>query len=74
MPGLQCEAEIDECLSDPCNAEGTDRCLDLDNKFKCVCHPGFSGEFCEVTNDFFLFYTYKTYQFTLKYLTFYVIN
>ncbi len=48
LPGLQCEAEIDECLSDPCNPEGTEKCLDLDNKFKCVCHAGFTGEQCEV--------------------------
>ena len=47
-PGLQCEAEIDECLSDPCSAEGTEKCIDLDNKFLCQCHPGYKGQFCEV--------------------------
>lgn len=49
LVGIQCEAEIDECLSDPCSPEGTEKCLDLDNKFKCVCHPGFTGELCEVS-------------------------
>lgn len=42
--GLQCEAEIDECLSDPCNPVGTERCVDLDNKFSCECREGFTGE------------------------------
>lgn len=46
--GLQCEAEIDECLSDPCNSEGTEKCLDLDNKFYCQCREGYTGPLCEV--------------------------
>lgn len=46
--GLQCEAEIDECLSNPCDPEGTENCVDLDNKFQCQCRPGFTGEQCEV--------------------------
>ncbi|XP_073992974.1 sushi, von Willebrand factor type A, EGF and pentraxin domain-containing protein uif isoform X1 [Rhodnius prolixus] len=50
--GLQCEAEIDECQTDPCSTEGTERCLDLDNKFVCKCHAGYTGELCEVNiND-----------------------
>lgn len=53
IAGLQCEAEIDECLSDPCNPEGTERCLDLDNKFGCVCNAGYSGELCEVRYCYF---------------------
>lgn len=50
QPGLQCEAEIDECLSDPCSSEGTEKCLDLDNKYECQCRPGFIGSLCEVRN------------------------
>lgn len=38
--GLQCEAAIDECLSDPCNPVGTDKCVDLDNKYFCMCRKG----------------------------------
>lgn len=47
--GLQCEAEIDECLSDPCSPEGTEKCLDLDNKFECQCRQGYTGQLCEVS-------------------------
>jgi hypothetical protein len=48
LTGLQCEAEIDECLSDPCNPEGTKQCIDLDNRFLCHCHEGYTGKLCEV--------------------------
>lgn len=40
-------AEIDECLSDPCNPIGTEECIDFDNKFVCKCRTGYSGELCE---------------------------
>ena len=45
--GLQCEAEVDECISNPCFSLGTEKCIDLDNGFKCQCHDGYSGDFCE---------------------------
>lgn len=45
--GLQCEAEVDECVSNPCNPLGTERCVDVDNGFHCECNAGFSGELCE---------------------------
>jgi hypothetical protein len=48
LAGLQCEAEIDECLSDPCSPEGTKQCIDLDNRFLCHCHEGYTGKLCEV--------------------------
>ena len=52
IAGLQCEAEIDECLSNPCDSEGTEACIDLDNRFQCRCREGFTGEFCETNiND-----------------------
>lgn len=40
-------AEIDECLSDPCNPIGTEECLDFDNKFACKCRTGYAGVLCE---------------------------
>ncbi|KAE8738022.1 hypothetical protein FOCC_FOCC016509 [Frankliniella occidentalis] len=48
---LQCEAEIDECLGDPCNPEGTKACIDEDNRFTCQCRDGFTGELCETNVD-----------------------
>ena len=49
--GLQCEAEIDECQSNPCNPVGTEECVDMDNMFKCKCRPGFVGQMCETNVD-----------------------
>lgn len=49
--GLQCEAELDECLSDPCAPEGTEKCLDLDNQYKCECRDGYEGSRCETNID-----------------------
>lgn len=47
--GLQCEAEVDECISSPCDSTGTEKCIDMDNAFKCQCNPGYTGELCEVS-------------------------
>lgn len=63
--GLQCEAEIDECLSDPCSPEGTDRCLDLDNAFRCECNEGYTGVMCEVSR-----YKLRTHTLRKSYVTF----
>ncbi|KAK0143856.1 Protein crumbs 2 [Merluccius polli] len=43
--GPRCEAELDECQSDPCQNGAT--CLDRLNQFQCVCVPGYSGRLCE---------------------------
>lgn len=39
--------EIDECLNDPCNPIGTEKCIDFHNKFVCKCRNGYRGELCE---------------------------
>ena len=36
--GLQCDTEMDECGSSPCNNGG--RCIDLVNDYSCTCPPG----------------------------------
>jgi len=44
--GLDCEIDIDECASEPCQNDAT--CLDGINSFTCDCLPGFTGRLCEI--------------------------
>uniref|UniRef100_A0A8C9R1A2 Protocadherin Fat 4 n=1 Tax=Scleropages formosus TaxID=113540 RepID=A0A8C9R1A2_SCLFO len=43
--GPLCEADIDECLPDPCHNGGT--CHNLIGGFSCTCPEGFTGMACE---------------------------
>ena len=38
-------ADIDECISDPCQNGGT--CKDEGNRFTCHCKDGYNGRTCE---------------------------
>ena len=40
--GDNCEENVDECASQPCQNGGT--CMDGANCFVCVCPPGFTGK------------------------------
>lgn len=40
--GRICSEQIKECHSDPCQNGG--RCIDLVNKYQCICQPGTSGK------------------------------
>uniref|UniRef100_A0ACB8EYY2 Uncharacterized protein n=1 Tax=Sphaerodactylus townsendi TaxID=933632 RepID=A0ACB8EYY2_9SAUR len=44
--GMNCDVEIDECISDPCWNGGT--CNDHIGLFTCSCMPGFEGVQCEM--------------------------
>lgn len=39
----------DPCTPDYCNGQGT--CIQGDATLTCDCHPGYSGEFCEINDD-----------------------
>lgn len=46
----------DSCLNNPCLSGGTcipTQTLDQRADFICVCYPGFTGKYCQLTNEFF---------------------
>lgn len=52
MPGYtgkDCEIEINECQSHPCQNGGT--CIDLVGHYICSCPPGTLGVLCEINED-----------------------
>ena len=44
VAGRLCEMDIDDCVGDPCENDGT--CDDHQNGFTCRCLPGFTGKLC----------------------------
>lgn len=44
--GVNCEENLDECLSNPCQNGGT--CDDRDNGYVCYCSLGYAGTHCEM--------------------------
>jgi len=41
-------ADIPECDSAPCDAAGTDQCIDLVLEYTCACNAGKTGVLCEI--------------------------
>ena len=46
--GVNCEFNLDECLSEPCRNDGA--CTDGNNSFTCECAPGWMGPTCELVD------------------------
>jgi len=47
VAGRLCEIDIDECVGDPCQHDGT--CVDQANGFTCRCLSGYTGKLCSET-------------------------
>lgn len=47
--GVNCQTDLDECESNPCQNGAT--CHDLIGMYFCECPPGFNGTDCEVDVD-----------------------
>src|SRR6185437_5926854 len=43
--GTQCQTDIEECASRPCQNTGT--CVDGVNEFTCICRDGYTGSVCQ---------------------------
>lgn len=46
IKGSNCEENLNECLSNPCQNGGS--CYDKDNSYVCLCAPGFLGSNCDI--------------------------
>ena len=49
VKGLNCELDIDECVSRPCQHSGA--CIDQVNGYLCDCVEGFTGSHCDMNID-----------------------
>ena len=49
--GKNCELDVDDCASSPCNAEGTERCEDGINSFTCHCLDLWQGRWLASSVD-----------------------
>ena len=45
--GVNCQLEINECLSNPCKSNAT--CIDQINGYQCNCPTGFTSFDCSIS-------------------------
>lgn len=45
--GSNCSSSADQCVSNPCDPEGTLLCEELANTSRCVCQHGYTGAHCK---------------------------
>ncbi|XP_022795937.1 neurogenic locus notch homolog protein 1-like isoform X3 [Stylophora pistillata] len=47
--GINCQQDVNECLTRPCRNSGT--CENLSGSYRCKCKPGYLGKHCEIVFD-----------------------
>lgn len=47
--GHDCSTPATGCTSNPCDTKGTSMCEEQQGGFKCMCHRGYTGLFCETS-------------------------
>lgn len=52
--GINCDVNINECASNPCQNGG--KCVDAVNGYACTCAGGYRGAHCEVSGQVCLSY------------------
>lgn len=45
--GKDCSSSVNQCVSNPCDPEGTILCEKLENTSRCVCQHGYTGRHCK---------------------------
>lgn len=45
--GNDCSSYVNQCVSNPCDPEGTFLCEELANAYRCVCQHGYTGPHCQ---------------------------
>ncbi len=45
--GNDCSSSVNQCVSNPCDPEGTLLCEELANTYRCVCQHGYTGSHCK---------------------------
>lgn len=66
-----CSYFADSCISKGCHNDGT--CTSIGMKWKCICKPGYDGEYCQHGTTFIDFNVYdqipESYVNLFKYLS-----
>ncbi|KAM4590762.1 protein eyes shut homolog [Odontesthes bonariensis] len=45
--GKDCSSSVNQCVSNPCDPEGTILCEELESAYRCVCRHGHTGMHCK---------------------------
>lgn len=63
--GERCEGDVNECLSNPCDPQGTHSCSQLTNNYRCECRAGFTGKQLVRHNNHTIIFLRKNNKYSL---------